>query len=318
MDLFHFLMLGWGDTTQQLSPAPHGRSFQCKWDCDLDTHAGTEIRNWRSEVLLSPFFLFDQSICECSVLLLKFDRKLCVVLCCTVCRKAVFSIKHWDVYRYNYSFNNLWRYLNLLQRMFGECIWNALCVPSSKENCNRVHQNPFGRIRRNDFLSLKSKIGKLWPVISAPILQTGRVITQKSKGSLNFVYSKKYIIKNVLLYSRLYCIFVYLNLFIWCDEKTVLGNFYFQYHIDFVWDSGLSSEQFIWCCFGFAMTATLITHQCFIYFWTVLTQQELLFVLLPNQQGGVDAQESGRGFIQDSQPKQLKGSFHATWHHVQQ
>jgi len=30
--------------------------------------------------------------------------------------------------------------------------------------------------------------------------------------------------------------FVYLNLFIWHDEKTALGNFYFQYHIDFGWD----------------------------------------------------------------------------------
>lgn len=194
-----------------------------------------ELKVWSPPVFYLS--LWSVHACECSVLLLKSDRKPCIVLGCAVCRKAVFSIRHWDIYRYNYNFNNLWHVIRLY---FSECsvsAYEAYCMSHLVEKTAiGCIKTPLRTIWRNGFFSWKSRIGRQWFAISAPTLQTGRVITQKSKGSLNFVYSKIYIIKSVLLHSRSYCMFVYLNLFIWHDEKTALGNFYFQYHIDFGWD----------------------------------------------------------------------------------
>lgn len=39
----------------------------------------------------------------------------------------------------------------------------------------------------------------------------------------------------------------------------------------------LSSEQLVWCCFGFVAMGVLITHQCFARFWMMLAKPQGFF-----------------------------------------
>lgn len=67
-------------------------------------------------------------------------------------------------------------------------------------------------------------------------------------------------------------------------------------------------------CFGFRISTSLITHQCFSCCWTVLTPTQGLF----NCSYSLAIKVSGRRKKQDRWPKMIERMFYTIWCHAQQ